>query len=96
MGAFIADAFEPTAFFTDDVDSPIELRDAVWRWRRRLQRQKCSVISIQLDDDYSDGPGFTLTAIALEIGKKPGLDRIPWRGGVSSTPAGQVTIKNGR
>jgi hypothetical protein len=70
-------------------------RDSVWRWRRRLNRQKCSVISVAIEDNYSDGPGFTLTALALEVGKKTGLDRIPWRGGTGTSRSGTSTISNG-
>lgn len=69
------------------------LRDSVWRWRRRLNRQKCSVISVAIDDHYTAGPGFVLNALALELGRKPGLDRIPWRGGreTSSYSSGSVS-----
>lgn len=70
-------------------------RDSVWRWRRRLARQKCSVISVAIEDDYSDGPGFTLTALALELAKKPGLDRIPWRDGTYTIPSGSGTNSDG-
>lgn len=77
-------------------ESSADVRDSVWRWRRRLNKQKCSVISVAIDDNYSDGPGFTLTALALEIGRKPGLDRIAWRGGSNTNTSGSGDINNGR
>lgn len=61
-------------------------RDSVWRWRRRPHRQKCSVFSVAVSDVGSDGPGFTLTALGLELGKKTGLDRIaPVTGGITAS-----------
>jgi hypothetical protein len=79
-----------------DLGSPQDFRDAVWRWRRRLRRQKCSVISVAIDDNYSNGPGFVLTALSLEIGRKTGLDRVPWRGGSTTNTHGSSDIGNGR
>jgi hypothetical protein len=93
-----------TETFTWDVDSPeasddntggVEFRDRVWRWRRRLNRQKCSVISVAIDDNYTAGPGFTLTALALEIGRRPGLDRVPWRGGTNTNSGTSGTNSDG-
>ena len=90
--------YDPFVFNVGEtkISTETEHRDSVWRWRRRLNRQKCSVLSISLDDNYSDGPGFTLTAIGLDIGKKSGLDRMPWRGGTSVTAQGTTTIRNGK
>lgn len=60
--------------------------DSVWRWRRRPARQKCSVFSVAVSDANSDGPGFKLVALGIELAKKPGLDRIPWvTGGIQAT-----------
>ncbi len=70
-----------------DLSGATEFRDSVWRWRRRLNRQKCSVISVAIDDNYTVGPGFVLTALSLEIARKPGLDPVPWRGGTHSNPS---------
>lgn len=62
------------------------MRDSVWRWRRRPHRQKCSVFSVTVSDLGTDGPGFTLTALGLELGKKTGLDRIsPVTGGTTAS-----------
>lgn len=71
------------------------LRDSVWRIRRRLSRQKCSVISIAIDDNYTDGEAFTLTALGLELAKKPGLDRMPWRGGSYTNTGGSGSSDTG-
>jgi hypothetical protein len=73
----------------------IEFRDSTWPWRRRLHRQKCSVVSVAVDDNYTDGEGFTLTALALELAKKPGLDRSPWRGGTYTNTSGSGSIDSG-
>ena len=71
-------------------------RDSVWRWRRRLARQKCSVISVAIEDSYSPNAGFTLTALALEVGRKPGLDRTPWRGGTFTNRSGSGNTSDGQ
>jgi hypothetical protein len=68
-------------FGDDSAVKGINFRDSTWPWRRRLFRRKCSVISVAVDDNYTNGEGFTLTALTLQIAKKPGLDRIPWHGG---------------
>ncbi len=96
-GNFTSEVFswEVEAAAPGDDLTPQPFRDSVWRWRRRLNRQKCSVISIAIDDNYTPGPGFTLTALALEIGRKPGLDRIAWRNGTSSNPSGSGSNSDG-
>ena len=76
--------------------SPQEFRDSIWRWRRRLRRQKCSVISVAIDDNYTIGRGFTLTALALELARRKGLDRVPWRGGSITNTHGSGDVSNGR
>lgn len=60
------------------------LEDSVWRFRRRPNRQKCSVFSIAISDLGSTNAGFVLTVLGLEIAKKTGLDRIPAAGGTNS------------
>lgn len=56
--------------------SGLWFRDNVFRVRRRLARQKCSVFSIEYSDLGSDA-NFAPTVLALELGSKTGLDRIP-------------------
>lgn len=73
----------------------IQFRDSTWPWRRRPARQKCSVISIAIDDNYTSGEGFTLTALCLEIARKPGLDRTPWSGGTYSNAGGSGSTESG-
>ncbi len=73
----------------------IQLHDSTWPWRRRLFRRKCSVISVAIDDAYTNGEGFTLTALALELAKKPGLDRTPWAGGTYSNTGGSGSSETG-
>lgn len=51
-------------------------RDGVFRFRKRFARQKCSVFSIELSDQGSNA-AFVPIVLALELGLKPGLDRIP-------------------
>lgn len=53
------------------------LRDTVFRVRRRPQRRKCSVFSIEFSDQGALTDGFQPVLLALEIGKKQGLDRVP-------------------
>lgn len=86
---------DPFAFPFGSTDTFRTLRDRVWRARRRLLRQKCSVISIAIDDNYTDGEGFTLTALALELAKKKGLDRSPWRGGTYTNTGGSGSSETG-
>jgi hypothetical protein len=52
--------------------------------RRRLSRQKCSRIQFEITDGgcRTEGPAFS--ALALELGARGGLSRLPWRGGSSS------------
>lgn len=66
-----------------DTGSTLWIRDSVWRWRRRPRRQKCSVFSIVISDNNTAGPGFTLVALGLELGKKQGLDRTAVPGGTN-------------
>lgn len=52
-----------------------QLHDTAWRFRRRLTRQKCSAISIELV--YTGSKlGAIPTAVLLELGGKQGLDRM--------------------
>lgn len=60
------------------------IEDSTWDWVRRPSRQKCSVISIALEDVNTDGPGFVLSAFTLELAKKQGLNRTPERTGTGS------------
>lgn len=71
-------------------------RDSVWSWKRRVARRKCSVISVAIDDNYTNGAGFILTALALELGIKPGMDRVPNRGGTYTNTQGSGTSRTGR
>lgn len=52
-----------------------QLHDTAWRFRRRLKRQKCSAISIELV--YTGSKlGAIPTAVLLELGGKQGIDRM--------------------
>jgi hypothetical protein len=57
--------------------SNLWFRDGVFRYRKRPQRQKCSVISFEFSDCGAATQGFIPVALGLELGKKTGLDRIP-------------------
>lgn len=52
-------------------------RDGVFRLRERPHRQKCSVISVEFSDRGCITGRFEPVVICLELGRKPGLDRIP-------------------
>jgi hypothetical protein len=60
------------------------LEDLTWDWERDPARQKCSSISIALEDYNTDGPGFELAAFTLELARKSGLNRGPTRTGTGS------------
>lgn len=53
--------------------------DAVWRWRRRLSRQKCNALSVEFSDLADPGFSFVPVVVAFEVGRRGGLDRIPAR-----------------
>jgi hypothetical protein len=61
-----------------------KLEDLTWEWKRRPARQKCSVFSVSIEDVNTTGPGFELSALTLELGLKPGLNRGPERTGSGS------------
>lgn len=58
-----------------DSDSAV-LQDQVYRHRFRPHRQKCSVFSVEFSDQSVTNAGFIPSVLALELGIKPGLDRI--------------------
>lgn len=82
-------------FGDDTALAGIQFRDVTWPWRRRLFRRKCSVLSVAIDDNYTNGEGFTLTALALELAKKPGLARLPWRAGTYNNTGGNGSSETG-
>ena len=61
---------------TAEHGSGLWFRDGVFRFRKMPRRQKCSVFSLSISDDGMTS-GFEPVVLALEISKKPGLDRIP-------------------
>ena len=56
--------------------SGLWFRDGMFKFRRRFARQKCSVFSLEFSDQSSNA-AFTPVVLALELGTKQGLDRIP-------------------
>lgn len=60
------------------------LEDLTWDWQRDPAIQKCNAISISIEDVNTSGPGFVLSAITLELARKPGLHRGPERTGTGS------------
>lgn len=62
---------------TEVLGSSLWFRDGKFRFRKRPGRQKCSVFSIELSDQGAMSAGFSPVVLALEIARKPGLDRIP-------------------
>lgn len=73
-----------SGFWGDSSGTLLRARDSVWRWRRRPRKQKCAVFSLSISDHNTDGPGFSLVGIGLELAKKTGLDRIPALGNTST------------
>jgi hypothetical protein len=64
-----------------DTASTLGIRDSAWRWVRRPRRQKCSVFSVAISDNGTDGVGFKINALCLQLGKKAGLDKVAPVGG---------------
>ena len=60
-----------------ELGNSLWFRDGVFKFRRRPRRQKCSVFSIEFSDNAENNSGFEPVVLALELAKKPGLDRIP-------------------
>jgi hypothetical protein len=52
-------------------------RDGTYRYRKMVQRQKCSVFSLEFSDLGAQTASFVPIALAIEIGLKNGLDRVP-------------------
>lgn len=57
------------------------LEDLTWDWVRMPAIQKCNAVSIALEDYNTDGPGFELSALVLEVARKQGLFKNPERTG---------------
>lgn len=53
--------------------------DSVYHGKRKLKRQKCSRVEFEINDGGTQNEGPALTALALEIGRRGGLSRIPAR-----------------
>lgn len=62
---------------TTSTGDSLFLRDRVFRFRYRPRRQKCSVFAVEFSDLGATTGGFTPIVLALELGIKSGLDRIP-------------------
>lgn len=52
-------------------------KDGVFRYRKMPNRQKCSVFSLEFSDTGASTSSIIPVALALELGIKEGLDRIP-------------------
>lgn len=50
--------------------------DNLWRWTKRMNRQKCSAIMFELSDQGAATASFAPVVFAMEVGIKPNLDRI--------------------
>lgn len=60
---------------TPSAASALFFKDNVFRLRGRPHRQKCSVFSVEFSDQGCITGRFAPVVLALEIGKKKGLDR---------------------
>lgn len=54
-------------------------QDGVYRVRRRFARQRMASVSLEFSDRGAPGNSFVITEIALELGTKEGLTRLPNR-----------------
>jgi hypothetical protein len=68
-----------SGWWGDSASSGFAYEDNVWRWSRRLSRQKCNSISIEISFSSSDGLGAVPTVIMLELGNRNTMDKIPTR-----------------
>lgn len=70
---------DDSSFETDftGVTTGLNFKDGVFKFRWRPARQKCSVISFEFSDMGSTNASFEPVVLALELGVKTGLDRIP-------------------
>lgn len=57
-----------------DGQSGLYFRDNTFRIRKRLNRQKCSVVSFEFSDQGSNG-NFSPVVLGLRLGRKAGLDK---------------------
>lgn len=57
----------------------ITSNDGVYRTRRRFRRQRFSTVALEFSDNFASGDGFVITEVALEVGSKDGLTRLPGR-----------------
>jgi hypothetical protein len=48
----------------------------LWRWTRRMDRQKCSTIMFELSDLGAASASFAPVSFALEVGILPNMDRV--------------------
>jgi hypothetical protein len=63
---------------TNSVDSWTWNEDSESEYTRDLARQKCGRVSFAITDT-SNSEGFTLVAFSIVIGRRGGLNRVPWR-----------------
>lgn len=73
------DATWGAGFWGDPSGTAINAKDSVWRWTRRLSRQKCSAISIEIQISSRYGKAVVPTVIMLEIGNKNTMQKVPTR-----------------
>jgi hypothetical protein len=75
---FEASEYGDDAYYgEDEVYGGVE--DGVYQLQARLDRQKCQAIrfEIQDQDDGTGGEGYDVTSLAMQVGVKRGLNRIP-------------------
>jgi hypothetical protein len=68
-----------SGFWGDSSGTGFAHNDSVWRWVRRLSRQKCNAVSIEISFNSADGLGAVPTVIMLEVGNRNTLDKVPTR-----------------
>lgn len=64
--------------YEDHTISPL-ITDPIYQYEVSLTNQKCQSFKIKINDNVSSGTGqgFKLTNIALQLGKKKGLNKLP-------------------
>lgn len=68
-----------SGFWGDSTGTHFAARDSIWRFRRRLNHQRCSAVSIELVFSSRYGKAVVPTALILEIGNKNMMGKMPTR-----------------
>lgn len=69
-------AYDYDDTFIDTYDYPL-VNESPMRFRGRFSRMKCMAVKLEISDTSPTGEGFSLSEIAIEMGRHPGGARLP-------------------